>query len=90
MHGKILVDNQQYQKNIHDYHLVKNMNSSLKKITVTVIDAQWIKGAKDMVMVYANNLFIKLTDWFYIRYIQITPKYLMNNQDEMQATYNVE
>ena len=31
MHGVIAIANRKYQNNIHDYHLVKNMNSALKK-----------------------------------------------------------
>ena len=40
----ITVADRQYQNNVYNYHLVKNMNSSLKKIDVTDIDEQWIKG----------------------------------------------
>ena len=29
-HGNIYVADQKYQNNLHDYHLVKNMNSDLK------------------------------------------------------------
>ena len=31
-HIDTAVAGQKYQKNIHDYHIVKNMNSSLNKI----------------------------------------------------------
>ena len=64
------------------------MNSALNKIVVAAIDNQWIKGAKDMVMGYANNSFVELMGWLYFRYFQIMPGYLMRNEDKMQATYN--
>ena len=76
----ITVADRQYQNNVYNYHLVKNMNSSLKKIDVTDIDEQWIKGAKDMAMGYVNKYFVGLMDWMYVRYGQITPGYLMRNQ----------
>ena len=56
----IAVADQQYQKNTHDYNLVKNMNSALKKIVVAVIDKQWMKGAKYKVMGYTNESFVEL------------------------------
>ena len=56
------------------------MNSSLNKIAVAVIDDQWIKGAKIMVMGCVNKSFFKLMYWIYVRYIQITPGDLVNNQ----------
>ena len=43
------------------------MNSALKKIVVTSIDNQWIKGTKYMVMGYAKNSFIELMECLYIR-----------------------
>ena len=49
-HGNIAVNDQQYQNNIHHYHLVKTMNSSLKKIIITAINDQWVKGTEDMGM----------------------------------------
>ena len=49
-HGNIAVGDQQYQNNLHDYHLVKNMNSSLKKIVLAAINNKFIKGGKYMVM----------------------------------------
>ena len=80
-HVDIAVVDRQYQNNLHNYHLVKNMNNSLNKIVIAAIDNQWIKGAKYMVMGYANNSFVELVDWIYIRYVQITPRDLMSNQD---------
>ena len=29
-------------------------------------------------------------DWIYVRYVQITPRDLMRNQDKIQATYKAE
>ena len=58
MHGNIAIVNRQYQNNLHYYHLVKNMNSALKKIVVAAMYDEWIKGQKYMVMVYANNSFV--------------------------------
>ena len=55
LHGNIYVADLQYQNNIHNYYLVKNMNRALKKIFVAAINGQWIKGAKDMVMEYASK-----------------------------------
>ena len=46
-------------------------------------------STKDMVMVYAKTLFVKLMDWICIRCGQITPKDLIKNRDKMQATYNI-
>ena len=54
-HGNIAVADRQYQNNLHEYQLVKNTNSALKKIFVTAIDEQWIKGVKDAMMGYANK-----------------------------------
>ena len=62
MHGNIAVADQKYQNNLHVYHLVKNMNSFLKKIIVTDIDNQWIKGSKDIVIGYAKTLFVELME----------------------------
>ena len=42
-----------------------------------------------MVMGYVNKYFVGLMDWMYVRYGQITPGDLMQNQEEMQASYNV-
>ena len=81
MHGEILVVYRKYQNNIHDYHLVKNMNSAVKKSSVMTINKQCIKGAKDMVMGYANKYFVELMDCLYVSYEQITPGYLMQNQE---------
>ena len=55
MYGDIAVPYQQYQNNIYDYHLVKELNSSHKKIFVADIDAQFIKEEKYMVVGYANK-----------------------------------
>ena len=88
-HRKISVAEQHYQNNVYEYHLVKNMNNSFKKIIVAAINKQWIKGAKDMVMGYANKSFVELMDWLYVRYDQIMPGYLMQNQENMKATYDV-
>ena len=43
-----------------------------------------------MVMGYANKSFIDLMDWLYVRYGQITPGDLMQNQKDIQATYNTQ
>ena len=82
-HGEIDVVDQQYQNNVYDYHLVKNMNSALKKTVVVAIDEQRIKRAKDVVMGYANKSFVEVMDWLYVRYGQITPVYLIQNQKDM-------
>ena len=66
------------------------MNSFLNKIVVVVINDQCIKREKDMVMGYANTLFVKLMDWLYVSHVQMTPGDMMKNQDAMLATYNVE
>ena len=66
------------------------MYSTPKKNVAVSIDDQWIKGARDMVLGYANNSFVQLMDWFYIWYVQIMPRDLLINQDKMQATYNIE
>ena len=87
--GNISVVYQSYQKNLHEYHLVKKMNSTLKKIFIAAINEQWIKWAKDMVVRYANKYFVEMMNWIYDRYGQITPGDLMNNQNEIQATYNI-
>ena len=50
MYGDISIVDWKYHNNLHDYHLVKNMNSDLNKIVVAAIDEQWIKGKKYMVM----------------------------------------
>ena len=68
IHGNIAVTDQQYQNNIHGYHLVKNINSSLNKMVVAAIDDQWLKGAKDLMMGYSNKTFVEIMDWLYIRY----------------------
>ena len=82
-HGDISVSDQQYQNNVYDYHLVKNMNSSLKKIFVADIEKQWIKGEKYTVMGYTNKSCVELMDCLYVRYGQITPGNLMQNKEEM-------
>ena len=89
-HGDIAVADRQYQDNVYDYHLVKNMNSTLKKIVVEDIREQWIKGAKYMVMVYAKMSFVEFMDCLYLRYGHITPGDLMRNKEDMQGTYNAE
>ena len=89
-HGDISISDQQYQNTLHNYNLVKIINRSLKKITVIEIDDQCLKGAKDMVMVFANKSFVELLDWLYIQYGQITPWDLMKDQDTMQTSYHVE
>ena len=86
--GDIPIANRKFQNNLHEYHLFNNMNSVRKKIVVAVIDDQWIKGAKNMVMGYANKSFVDLMDWIYVRYVKIMPGELMHNQDEMRSTYN--
>ena len=65
------------------------MNITLKKTVGAAINYQWTNGVKDMVMGYAKKSHIKLMDWIYIRYIKITPGYLMKNQDKIQVTYNI-
>ena len=89
-HGYITVAKRKYQNNLHEYHLVKNMNSALKKIVVAAMYDEWIKGQKYMVMVYANKYFMELRACLYGWYRQITPGDLTSNQDKIQATYNVE
>ena len=59
------------------------MNSALNKIIVAAIDYQSIKGAIDIVMVYANNSFVELIDWLYVWYVQIVTGDLMRNQDKI-------
>ena len=66
------------------------MYSTPKKNVAVSINDQWIKGARDMVLGYANNSFVQLMDWFYIWYVQIMPRDLLINQDKMQTTYNIE
>ena len=39
-HGNISVADQKYQNNLHNYHMVKNMNSALNKIVEAAIDNQ--------------------------------------------------
>ena len=89
-HKEISVTDRKYRNNLYDYHLVKNINSALKKTAVLDIDKQWIKGAKYMMIRYANKFFVELMDWLYIRYGQITPGYLIKKKEYTQATYNVE
>ena len=84
-HGYIAVTDRQHKKNLHNYHLVKNMNRYLKKISVAAIYDQRIQGAKYMVIGYANKSFVELMDWIYVRYEQIIPRDLIRNQDEIQA-----
>ena len=57
MQGYIADAYWQYQNNVYDYQLVKNMNSYLKKSSSRI---SIIKGSKDMVMGYANNSFVEL------------------------------
>ena len=33
--------------------------------------------------------FFELMDWLYVQYVPITPLHLIQNQEEMQATYNI-
>ena len=61
--------------------VVKNKNSSLKKIVDADTNKQWIKLVKDMVMSYSNKSFVELMDWLYVLYGQIMPGYLMQNQE---------
>ena len=58
MHINIAIADQQHQNNLQNYHLVKNMNSTLKKIIIAAINDQLIKEAKYMVTGYANKYFI--------------------------------
>ena len=88
--GNIIYTDQKFQNNLHKYHLVKNINTPLKKIFVTATDDKCLKGTKDMVMVYANKYFMELRACLYGWYRQITPGDLTSNQDKIQATYNVE
>ena len=55
MHRYNTIADQQYQNNLYDHHLVKDMNSYLKKIVVAAIDKQWINRAKNMVIGYAKK-----------------------------------
>ena len=43
-----------------------------------------------MVMGYKNKSFVDLMNWLYVWYGQITPRDLMQNQYQMNATYKVE
>ena len=76
-HDNIDAADQQYHNNLHGYHLVNKINSSLKKISVAAINEHWIKGAKDMVMGYVNKYFRELMDWIYLWYGHITPRDLI-------------
>ena len=38
LHGYISVADQQYENNVYDYHLVKKMNSVLKKFVIADIN----------------------------------------------------
>ena len=40
-------------------------------------------------MVHANKSYVELMDWLYVQCGQIAPGDLMQNQEEIQATYNV-
>ena len=42
-----------------------------------------------MVMRYANKYFLEFMEWLYIRYRQITPRDLRQNQDNSESTYNI-
>ena len=84
-HGDINVAYQKYYNNIHDYHLVKNMNSALRNIVIAAIDNQLLKGAKDLVVGCTNKIFVELVYWIYIYYGQIIPGKIMNNQEIIQA-----
>ena len=46
MYGNIAVSDQKYQNNLHEYHLVKNIKISPKKIDGTAIYNRWIKGGE--------------------------------------------
>ena len=74
-HGNIAVADQQYQKNIHDYHPEENFGSGNRK--------PMVEGEKDLVMRYATKTLVELIEWLYIRYGYITPGELMNNQYTM-------
>ena len=89
-HEEISISGQQYQNNLHAYHLVNNMNSSLKKIVVTAINEQWLKGANKLLMGYADKTFLEQMDWLYIHYGKIMPRDLIKNQDMMPTLYHVE
>ena len=89
-HGDIDISDRQYQNNLHNYHPVKNTNISLKIVYVKAIYNQCIKGAKDMVMGYPNKYSVELMYWIYVRYVKIMTVDLMNNQDRIQSTYNID
>ena len=74
-------------KKLHDYHLVKNMNSAFNNIIVAAIGNQWVKGSKNIVVGYANKSFVELMEWIYVSYGQITPGYLMRNQEKIQRQH---
>ena len=57
------------------------MDIALKKVLDADIDKQVINGTEDMVMGYANKYFVELMDCLYESYEQITPGYLMQNQE---------
>ena len=89
MHSNIVIADQQYQNNLHNYHLVKNMNRAIKIIAVAAIRNQLTKGAKYMVMGYDNKSFVEFMSWLHVWYSQIMPRDLIMNQEKMQATYNI-
>ena len=43
-----------------------------------------------MVIGYANKSFVELMDCLYVSYVQITSGDIIQNEEEMQATYNIE
>ena len=88
-HGSIAVTNQQHQINIHNYHLVNNINISPKKILVAAINNHWLKEEKYLVVGYTNNTFLEQMEWLDIHYGKIMTVDIMNNQDKMQALYHV-
>ena len=49
------------------------MHSDLKKSVVAAIEEHWTKGTKEMVKGYTNKSFVKLMEWMYVKYGQITP-----------------
>ena len=88
-HNGITVYDKKYQNNLHDYHLVKNMNSAWRKLWPQKFDDQWLKGVKELVTGYENKTFVEPMYWIYINYRQITPGDITKNQYTMHTLYHV-
>ena len=88
MHGDIAVVDRQYQKNLHGYYLVKKLTYPSRKppSRPSTISVSMGKKYGDGV---CKKSFVDLMDWLYVWYGQIKPGYLIPNQDNMKAMYNV-